>query len=77
MLPLLLAECDSCNTSSVADETYCALDSQHLCPFPVQHSEAHKRIHRNIKNSEQSERQASGCPSFRGGEVFCTFLKLQ
>ncbi len=41
MLPLMLAECDSCNTSSVADETCCALDSQHMCPFSVQHSEAH------------------------------------
>ena len=40
MLPLMLAECDICNISSV-DETCCAVDSQHMCPFPVQHSEAH------------------------------------
>ena len=77
MLPLMLAECDSCNTSSVADETYCVLNSQHMCPFPVQHSEVHKRIHRNIKNSKRSERQASACPSRWGGEFLFLFLKLR
>ena len=41
MLPLMLAECEFCNTSSVDDVTCCAVDSQHMCPFPVQHSEAH------------------------------------
>ena len=41
MLPLMLAECEFCNTSSVDDVSCCAVDSQHMCPFPVQHSEAH------------------------------------
>ena len=32
------------------------------------------RIHRNIKNSERSERQASACPPFRGGGSFCSLI---
>ena len=187
----MLAECDFCNTSSVVDETCCALDPQYMCPLPVQQSEAHSInacaaeclkhwcfvhdccwpkqslmlrplwslctgptayvhvqcttqssphpirlsteapkdlsaralhmhtyyhqyqvkhnivqkdpqtkhnppkyhhqpsmeywltsvahfvcIHRNIKNSDRSERQALACPSFRGGEFLFTFLKL-